>query len=99
MTLEVFINLLSTVGFPIACAIALAVFTWKIITMTIDNQKEREDKLYNELGECRIINQQAIETIAQYAESIGDIKKDVGVIKHDITVINTKLDSKTISNN
>lgn len=93
MTLEVFMNILTTVGFPIACAIALAVFTWKVIIMTIDNSKEREDKLYEELGECRVINQKAIETIGQYAESINSIKTDVGVIKHDITIINTKLDN------
>lgn len=92
MDLELIINLISSVGFPIACAIALAVFTWKIITITITNQKEREDKLYEELGECRIINEKAIATIAQYADSLADIKRDVGDIKQNITVINTKLD-------
>lgn len=92
MDLDLIINLISSVGFPIACAIALGIFVWKIITITMTNQKEREDKLYEELGECRIINEKAIATIAQYADSLGDIKHDVSDIKHDITVINTKLD-------
>lgn len=92
MSLDAILNIISSVGFPIACAIALAVFIWKIVIITVNNQKEREDKLYNELAECRSVNEKAIATIAQYADSLSTIKQDVGHIKNDITVINTKLD-------
>lgn len=92
MSLDAILNIISSVGFPIACAIALAVFIWKIVIITVNNQKEREDKLYNELAECRSVNEKAIATIAQYADSLSTIKQDVGHIKNDITIINTKLD-------
>lgn len=93
MSLHAILNIISSVGFPIACAIALAFFIWKITITMITNQKEREDKLYDELAECRSVNERAIATIAQYADSLSTIKQDVGHIKHDITIINTKLDT------
>ena len=93
MDLDAILNIISSVGFPIACAIALGIFIWKITITMITNQKEREDKLYNELAECRSVNEKAIATIAQYADSLSTIKQDVSHIKNDITVINTKLDT------
>ena len=93
MDLDAILNVISSVGFPIACAIALGIFIWKITVVMITNQKEREDKLYDELAECRSVNEKAIATIAQYADSLTTIQQDVGHIKHDITVINTKLDT------
>ncbi len=93
MDLDAILNIISSVGFPIACAIALGIFIWKITITMITNQKEREDKLYDELAECRSVNEKAIATIAQYADSLTTIQQDVGHIKHDITIINTKLDT------
>ena len=93
MSLEAILNIISSVGFPIACAIALGIFIWKITVVMITNQKEREDKLYDELAECRSVNEKAIATIAQYADSLSNIQQDVGHIKNDITIINTKLDT------
>ena len=91
MNLDAILNIISSVGFPIACAIALGIFIWKITIVMIT--KEREDKLYDELAECRAVNEKAIATIAQYADSLTTIQQDVGHIKHDITVINTKLNT------
>lgn len=93
MDLDAILNVISSVGFPIACAIALGIFIWKITITMITNQEEREDKLYDELAECRSINEKAIATIAQYADSLTVIRQDVDHIKNDITVIGTKLDT------
>ena len=57
-------DLITNLGFPIACVVVLAVFAWKMIHTNEQNQKEREDKLYFELGECRQINDKAIQIIA-----------------------------------
>ena len=64
MDLDAILNVIYSVGFPIACAIALRIFIWKITIIMITNQKEREDKLYDELAECRSVNEKAIATIA-----------------------------------
>ena len=47
MSLDAILNIIASVGFPIACAIALGIFIWKITITMITNQKEREDKLYD----------------------------------------------------
>lgn len=62
-----------------------------IVKVMVD-QKEREDKLYTELGECRVINEKAITTIAQYATRLESIQEDVKDIKMDMTTIKAKVD-------
>lgn len=93
MDISAFLDLIASQGFPIACVIALAFVFYKMIVKVMADQKEREDKLYDELAECRSVNEKAIATIAQYADSLSSIQQDVGHIKHDITVINTKLNT------
>ena len=47
----------------------------------------RENKLYEEIKENRIVNAKAIETIAHYAEKLDSIQYDVDEIKTDINVL------------
>lgn len=82
-----FVELIPTVGFPIACVIALGIFVFKIYKRS----ETREDQLMLEITENRKINEKAIETIAKYAESLETIKTDINEIKSDITVITTKI--------
>lgn len=86
MEYGVIIELISTLGFPIACVIALGFFVWKIYKRS----EIREDMLLQEIGAMREINSQAIETIAHYAEKLDTIQEDVKEIKQDISVIMNK---------
>lgn len=96
--MEEWVKVISTLGFPIACVIALAAFIFHIYKQTTKENatnmekvqarcKEREDKLYAELAKSREINSQAIATIAHYAEKLDVIQKDISDIKTDITII------------
>jgi septal ring factor EnvC (AmiA/AmiB activator) len=96
--METWIEIISTLGFPIACVVAMAAFIFCIYKQTTKEYaenmekvqargKEREDKLYNELALCREVNSKAIETIAHYAEKLDVIQKDISDIKTDITII------------
>lgn len=96
--MEKWVEIISTVGFPIACVVAMAAFIFYIYKQTIKENaenmakvqarcKEREDKLYNELALSREVNSKAIETIAHYAEKLDVIQKDISDIKTDITII------------
>ena len=96
--METWIEIISSQGFPIACAVAMAAFIFYIYKQTTKENaenmekvqaraKEREDKLYNELALCREVNGKAIETIAHYAEKLDVIQKDISDIKTDITII------------
>lgn len=81
------VELIPTLGFPIVCVVAMGFFIWKIYKAS----ESREAKLMEELTENRKINEQAIQTIAKYAENLETIKNDITDIKTDITVINAKI--------
>ena len=79
-----FVTIMQQFGFPIACVIVCG---WFILKMYNDNQatsREREEKLYTEIAECRIVNKQALETIAQYASKLDIIQSDVKEIKEKV---------------
>ena len=95
------IEVISTLGFPVACAVAMAAFIFHIYKQTTkDNAenmaqvqarcKEREDKLYDELALSREVNSKAIETIAHYAEKLDVIQQDISEIKTNITIIRSQ---------
>ena len=87
METAVIIELISTLGFPIACVIALGFFVWHIYKQSV----ERENKLMAEITENRIVNQQAIETIALYAERLTSIEGSVAHIENDVILIKEKI--------
>ena len=76
-------ELISTLGFPIALVIGMSYFIWQLWKQSV----VREEKLMSELTECRVVNSQAISTIAQYADKLDSIQKDVTEIKSDMNVI------------
>lgn len=88
--LAMLIEAVPTVGFPIACAIAMGVFIFKIYKAS----EKREEKLITEIQEIRAVNAQAIETIAKFSGSIDTIKDDISEIKTDITILTAKVESK-----
>lgn len=100
--MEAFIDLISSVGFPIALVIVLGWFIYKIYTDTTANNKaniaqmqanckEREERLYEEIKANREVNAQAIATIGMYADSINTIQRDINDIKTGITVITERI--------
>ena len=86
MDTTVFVELIGSLGFPIACVVALGFFVWKIYKRS----EIREDSLMVEIGKTREVNAQAIETIAHYAEKLDTIQEDVKEIKADVNVIMNK---------
>lgn len=101
MEIGIFTELITSVGFPIACVVALAYFCFYMVKKTNETNKynmenlqqrclARETKLYDEIKENREINAKAIETIARYAEKLDVIQNDVNEIKTDITILMNK---------
>ena len=83
MDVATLVELITNLGFPIACVIAMGAFILKIYKKSED----REDKLMFEIEENRKINADAIATIGKYAGSIDEIKHDISEIKSDINTI------------
>lgn len=101
--LTMFIELIPTVGFPIVCVIAMAIFIFIIYRNTTKENaanmekvqarcKEREDKLYEEIKENREVNAQAIATIAHYAAKLDIIQSDISEIKTELITLSAKQD-------
>ena len=86
MDATLFIELISTVGFPIALVIAMGIFIYKIYSQSV----KREEALMEEIKVNRETNAKAIETIAHYSEKLEVIQTDINEIKTEITVLATK---------
>jgi F0F1-type ATP synthase membrane subunit b/b' len=82
-----FVELITTVGFPIACVIAMGWFIYKIYQKSID----REEELRDEIKENQKINGKFADIINRYSLEIGEIKSDVKEIKEDIIIISEKI--------
>ena len=81
MNVELIDRAITTLGYPIAISCVLLWFIFKLWKQSA----ARETKLYEELAECRKVNQQAVETLALYAERLSVIESDVKDIKDSLT--------------
>lgn len=104
MDINTIVGLIGTLGFPIVACGVMAYFIFKIYkNTTAENAAnmaavqarcaEREEKLYNEIDECRKINAQAIATLTLYAERLGCIEEDLREVKTEVTKICNKLEN------
>lgn len=78
---------ISTLGFPIVCVLFLGWFIWKIWMSQQDQNKEREDKLYEYLGKAQEVNEQLTKTNSEFVEVLYSYKSDLDTIKNDVTEI------------
>ena len=78
------VEVISTLGFPIACVVALYSFVWVLYKASV----AREERLMD-------VNEKAIATIAKYADRLDEIQKDVQVIKDDVAQIMTERNINT----
>ena len=81
MDFGIIVELISSLGLPIALVIVMGIFIYKLYKDSVT----REEKLITEITETRQVNAKAIETIAIYAERLSVIETDVKEIK-DIVI-------------
>jgi F0F1-type ATP synthase membrane subunit b/b' len=79
-----FVELIGSVGFPIACVVAMGWFIFKIYNQSIS----RENELRDEIKENQKINGKFAEIIAQYEIKLDEIKADVKDIKDTLHIAN-----------
>lgn len=86
MEIDAIVNLITTLGFPIAVCILLFWYVWQVYKKS----EKREDELRAEIRENQEANRETIKVLSTYAEKLDVIQDDVEQIKHDITTINSK---------
>ncbi|MGO5307793.1 hypothetical protein ACTQ1L_12835 [Agathobacter sp. LCP21S3_B2] len=52
-----------------------------------DQNKEREDKLYEYIGKAQAVNEQLTKTNSEFVEVLHSYKSDLDTIKNDVTEI------------
>lgn len=77
MEFTLMLEIIGTLGFPIAACIALCWFIYRVYKAS----EKREEDLRKEIKESQAINANAIKTLALYAERLGNIESDVKEIK------------------
>ena len=80
--METMVELITSLGFPIACVLALGFFVYKLWQQSVD----REKTLLSEITENRLVNQRFAEIIAQYEIKLDEIKSDVKEIKDTLHI-------------
>lgn len=88
------VNVISTVGFPIFCVIALGFFIYKAFEKITNTNAEREKELYKLLGETREQLNNAIEINASFVEILNDLKNNMANVQDDILKIKSTLKMK-----
>ena len=97
MTIDEIIRVVSTLGFPVCCVIGLGIFIWQygkrliednanLRTEIMNGNKERENRLHEQLVEAQAINKEAIATLAKYADRLDNIEDDIGDIKNALAM-------------
>jgi hypothetical protein len=96
--MDTYVNLITNVGFPIACVLALSYFIYKSWNDLNTKYTEREDKLYTMLSNAQTSIDAALETNGKFLaqlevmqENLSDISTDVDDIK-DYLQLNKRAD-------
>lgn len=84
-------QLITSLGFPIVCVIAMAYAMWKVYTRSEDRNEQREDKLYKVISDAQVQNKELSDTNAKFVTILENYESDLDGIKTDVTDIKTKL--------
>ena len=90
MDVNMVVELIATLGFPIVAVVALGWFIFQIYKKS----ESREDTLMNEIAETRVVNAQAIATISKFADNLDVIKHDVEEIKGEVNIISDRINNQ-----
>lgn len=91
MNLEVIQTVISTLGFPIATAIALMWFVWKLWNKSQEQNDKREMKLYEVIATAQVQNETLSKTNEKFVVVLNTYKDDLKSIKDDVADIKTQI--------
>ena len=87
-------TLITSVGFPIVCVLALGWFIYKAFEKFTANADKREEKLYSLIAEAQATNEKLLQTNAEFVGVLDAYKTDLVTIKNDVSVIKEYFNEK-----
>lgn len=91
MDVSTITQLITSLGFPIVCVIAMAYAMWKVYIRSEDQNETREDKLYEVIAKAQAQNQELSDTNAKFVSILEKYESDLDEIKTDVVDIKSKL--------
>lgn len=80
-------TLITSVGFPIVCVLALAWFIYKAFEKFTAQSEKREEKLYTVLAQAQETNERLSKTNSEFVTVLNTYKSDLEEIKSDVSEI------------
>ena len=87
-------TLITSVGFPIVCVLALGWFIYKAFEKFTANAEKREDKLYAIIADAQATNEKLLQTNSEFVGVLDAYKTDLVKIKEDVSVIKDYFNEK-----
>lgn len=87
-------TLITSVGFPIVCVLALGWFIYIAFQKFTANAEKREDKLYAIIAEAQATNEKLLQTNSEFVGVLDTYKTDLVKIKEDVSVIKDYFNEK-----
>ena len=80
-------TLITSLGFPIVCVIALGWFIYKAFEKFTAQAEKREEKLYTVITQAQETNERLSQTNAEFVSVLNTYKSDLDEIKSDVSEI------------
>ena len=80
-------TLITSLGFPIACVVALGWFIYKAFEKFTAQAEKREEKLYAVIAQAQETNERLTQTNAEFVSVLNTYKSDLDDIKADVSEI------------
>lgn len=80
-------TLVTSLGFPIVCVIALGWFIYKAFEKFTAQAENREEKLYTVIAQAQETNERLSQTNAEFVSVLNTYKSDLDDIKADVSEI------------
>lgn len=84
-------TIITNVGFPIFCVVALGWFIYHCYEKIEERNAQREDKLYTALSEAQKQMDKVTDTNAQFVDILKSYKTDIEDIKADVSDIKERI--------
>lgn len=91
MDLNIIQQIITTLGFPIFCVIAMGLFISKLWNKSQEQNEKREEKLYEVISKAQIQNEQLSNTNAEFVKVLNEYKTDLETIKTDVADIKQQI--------